>query len=330
MKAVVENEHGGPDVLEITDEPQPQPQRGQVLLKVMAAGINRADAMQRRNMYPVPAGESAIYGLEVAGEIVEVGEDIDSSLVGQSRVALLGSGGYAEFVAVNAEHTLPVPKNVSIEEAAGLIEVAATVYSNLVLAAGLSTELAQNQGKTALVHGGTGGIGMHATQLLKYLGVKVFATAGEPEKCAYLQGQGVEAINYKKQNFREVIADETEDGVDYILDVVGGKYLADNLSSLAKDGHLCIIALQGGAKAEANLGLMMSRRLNIHGTTLRGRPAQQKAEIVKGVGEVVWPLIEKGYISPGLDRSFPFEQVQEAHEYFDSGNHRGKIVLTMS
>lgn len=330
MKAILENNHGGPEVLEISEVEKPRVGKNQVLLKVTAAGVNRADALQRRGHYPVPAGESKILGLEVAGDVIEVGEGVDSELLGQARVALLGSGGYAEFVAVNVDHTLPQPKNLSAAEAAAIMEVATTVYSNLVITAGLSTHLSENQGKTALVHGGTGGIGMHALQMLKNLGVKVFTTAGEPEKCAFLQSQGVEAINYKTQNFAEVIGRETVDGVDYILDVVGGKYLEDNLKSLAKDGHLCIIAVQGGAEGTADIGLMMTRRLSIHGTTLRGRPAEQKAEIVSGVGEVIWPLIEKGYISANLDRTFPLEQAREAHEYFDSGHHQGKVVLTLS
>lgn len=329
MRAVLENKHGGAEVLEISEVEKPSVDKGQILLKVRAAGINRADALQRRGLYPVPVGESSVLGLEVAGTVVGVGEGVSAELINQNRMALLGSGGYAEYVAVNLEHTLPIPQNLSPAEAAGIMEVAATVYSNLVMAAGISTQLSENQGKTALVHGGTGGIGLHAAQLLKNLGFKVFATAGEPEKCAFLQGQGVEAINYRKQNFAKVIAQETEDGVDVILDLVGGKYLEDNLKSLAKDGHLCIIAVQGGHEGSADIGLMMTRRLSIHGTTLRGRPAEQKAEIVRGVGEVIWPLLEKGYIGSNLDRTFPFEQVVEAHEYFDSGNHQGKVVLTM-
>lgn len=329
MKAVVEENHGGPEVLHLSDVDRPKAGKNQVLLKVLAAGINRADVLQRHGKYPVPAGESAIYGLEVAGEIVEVGEGLDSALKGERRVALLGSGGYAEFVAVDLAHTLPIPQKLSVEEAAGLIEVAATVYSNLILTAGLSTELSENQGKTALVHGGTGGIGMHAIDVLKNLGVKVFAAAGTPEKCAFLQGEGVEAINYQHQSFYEVIHQQTAGGVDYILDVVGGKYLQENMKSLALDGHLCLIALQGGASSTVDLGLLMTRRLNVHGTTLRGRPAEQKAQIVQGVGEVIWPLIDKGFVKANLDRVFPFAQVKEAHQYFDSGKHRGKVVLSM-
>ncbi|MDO4916496.1 MAG: NAD(P)H-quinone oxidoreductase [Rothia sp. (in: high G+C Gram-positive bacteria)] len=329
MKAVLEDHHGGPEVLRLSEVDAPQPGAGQILLGVHAAGLNRADVLQRHGKYPVPAGESNIYGLEVSGTVEQVGDGVDPALMGQERVALLGSGGYAEYVAVDVSHTLPKPKNLSHAEAAGLMEVAATVYSNLIGAAGLSTELSENQGKTALVHGGTGGIGLHAIALLKNLGVKVFTTAGAPEKCAYLQSIGAEAINYRHQNFREVLSAEAPGGVDYILDVVGGKYFEDNLRSLAVDGHLCFIALQGGTQAQADLALMMNRRLNVHGTTLRGRPANQKAAIVRGVGKVVWPLVERGLIQPHLDRVFDFAQVQEAHEYFDSGEHRGKVVLSM-
>lgn len=329
LKAVRENEHGGPEVLAITEAHQPAPQSGQVLLKIHAAGLNRADTLQRHGKYPVPAGESIIYGLEAAGIVERVGDGVSPDLLGQPRMALLGSGGYAEYVAVDVQHTLLVPKNLSLAEAAGIMEVAATVYSNLVLTAGLPTELSHNQGKTALVHGGTGGVGLHAIQLLKNLGVKVYATAGEPEKCAFLQSLGVEAINYKTQDFAEVIAAECPEGVNFILDVVGGKYFAQNIRSLAVEGHLCVIALQGGARGETDLARLLSRRLHIHGTALRPRSAQEKARIVAGLGEHVIPLVERGLIGANLDRVFPFEQVQQAHRYFDEGTHRGKVVLQM-
>lgn len=330
MRAVVENEHGDFHVLAVTDEPVPELEPGQVLIKVAAAGINRADVMQRRGLYPPPSGASNVFGLEAAGTVEKVADGVDSALVGQERVALLAGGGYAEYVAVDADHTLPVPKGVSIEEAAGLIEVAATVYSNLVTTCGMSTELAENQGKTALVHGGTGGIGQHAIQFLQNMGVKVFTTAGTPEKCAFLQSQGAEAINYRAQDFEQAIKEQAPEGVDYILDVVGAKYLKQNLNTLKTGGHLTIIGLQGGAEAEIDLRQMLSRRLNLHATSLRSRPAQEKKEILAGVEKTVWPLVEKGLIKPNLGKTFPLEEVAAAHEYFDSGEHTGKVVLTLS
>ncbi len=330
MRAVVENEHGDFHVLAVTDEPVPELEPGQVLIKVAAAGINRADVMQRRGLYPPPSGASNVFGLEASGTVEKVADGVDSALVGQERVALLAGGGYAEYVAVDADHTLPVPKGVSIEEAAGLIEVAATVYSNLVTTCGMPTELAENQGKTALVHGGTGGIGQHAIQFLQNMGVKVFTTAGTPEKCAFLQSQGAEAINYRAQDFEQAIKEQAPEGVDYILDVVGAKYLKQNLNTLKTGGHLTIIGLQGGAEAEIDLRQMLSRRLNLHATSLRSRPAQEKKEILAGVEKTVWPLVEKGLIKPNLGKTFPLEEVAAAHEYFDSGEHTGKVVLTLS
>ena len=330
MRAVVENEHGGPEVLEVTDQPRPTPGPGQVLIKVAAAGLNRADAMQRRGMYPTSPGASTIYGLEVVGTVEELGPQVPAELLGQQRVALLAGGGYAQYVTVDARHTLPVPQGLSLEQAGGLIEVAATVYSNLVTTCGLSTNLADNQGKTALVHGGGGGIGLHAIQLLQNLGVKVFTTASSPETCAYLQSLGAEAINYRAQDFEEAVKQIAPEGVNYILDVVGGSYLQRNLSTLADGGHLTIIGLQGGARAEVDLGQMLTRRLSLHATALRSRTAEDKANIIAGVADVVWPLIEKGLIGAHLDRTFDLEEVREAHEYFDSGRHRGKVVLSVS
>ena len=335
MRAIIENSHGGPEALTISEVPAPVPRSHEVLVRVHAAGINRADALQRRGFYPPPAGASAIYGLEVAGVIEAVGEGASVENCGTPVMALLAGGGYADYVTVPVDHVLPVPEQLSFAEAAGIPEVAATVYSNLVLTCGMSMNPAENlkeDGEPAvvLVHGGTGGIGVHAIQLALAVGTRVFATVGTEEKAEYVCSLGAEPIIYTEHSFREVLLAETGGrGADYILDVVGGKYLDDNLHTLADGGHLCIIGLMGGAKAEVNLGYMLSRRLSVHATSLRTRSDRQKAEILRGVREHVLPLIESGRIGVGLDRIFDMEEAAAAHEYFDSGQHRGKIVLRM-
>ena len=330
MKAVIENAHGGAEVLEVSDVEVPAPGRGEVLVRVEAAGINRADAMQRRGLYPPPAGASNIYGLEVSGVIEETGFGVSQDLVGLEVIALLAGGGYAEYVAVDARHCLPKPQNLSFEEAAGIIEVAATVYSNLVLTCGVSIDPEENRGKSVLIHGGAGGIGLHAIEFSQAIGLQVFATAGSAQKCDLIESLGATAINYKEADFAAVLHEKTaERGVDYILDVVGGAYLDANLKSLVDGGHLTIIGLQKGAKAEVNLGLMLSRRLSLHATSLRSRAAEDKAEIVAGVAQHVLPLIADGTIDTNVTKTFQLEEVAQAHAYFDSGEHSGKIVLTV-
>lgn len=329
MRAILEDAHGGPDALRITEQPRPEPLPGQVLIRVAAAGVNRADAMQRQGLYPPPPGESSIYGLEVAGTVVGLGEGAPTHLAGQDVVALLAGGGYAEYVAVDARHTLPIPAGVGLPEAAGLIEVAATVYSNLVLTCGVSENPGDNRGKTLLVHGASGGIGSHAIQFARALGLRVFATAGSDDKCDYARSLGAEPINYRTEDFRIRLLEATDGrGADVILDVVGGSYLEANIKTLAVDGHLVTIGLQGGAKGTLSLGHMLPRRLSVHATSLRSRTADDKARILAGVQRVTWPLIETGTITPNLHRALLLEQAPEAHRILDSGSHRGKIVLT--
>ena len=254
MRAIIENSHGGPEALTISEVPAPVPRSHEVLIRVHAAGINRADALQRRGFYPPPAGASPIYGLEVAGVIEAVGEGASVENRGTRVMALLAGGGYADYVTVPVDHVLPVPEQLSFAEAAGIPEVAATVYSNLVLTCGMSMNPAENlkeDGEPAvvLIHGGTGGIGVHAIQLALAAGTRVFATVSTEEKAEYVRSLGAEPIIYTEHSFREVLLAETGGrGADYILDVVGGKYLDDNLHTLADGGHLCIIGLQGGAK----------------------------------------------------------------------------------
>lgn len=331
MKAVVENAHGGAEVLMVSEVEAPKPGAGEVLIKVKAAGLNRADAMQRRGLYPPPSGASNIYGLEISGVVEEIGDGVPQEILNAEVIALLAGGGYAEYAVVDYRHCLLKPENLSFAEAAGVIEVAATVYSNLVLTCGVSTNPAENKGKSLLVHGGAGGIGMHAIQLAKALGLEVFATAGSAEKCELIESLGATAINYQEEDFAAVLQEQTDErGVDYILDVVGGAYLESNLKSLADGGHLTIISLQKGAKAEVDLGLMLSRRLSLHATSLRSRDADDKANIVQGVGEYVLPLIADGTIPANLTKTFTLDEVAQAHAYFDSGEHTGKVVLQVS
>lgn len=329
MRAILEEEHGGPEVLVVSEQPTPIPGPGQVLLRVAASGVNRADVSQRQGFYPPPPEASSIYGLEVSGTVEAVGEGVDEGYLNLERVALLAGGGYAEYVAVDLNHTLPVPEGTSLEDAAGLVEVAATVYSNLVLTLGVAPRPEGNDGKTLLIHGGTGGIGTHAIELARALGLQVFATGGSDEKCDFIRALGAEAINYRTQDFREAVRQLTDGrGADYILDVVGGAYLEENIKTLAVDGSMAVIGLQGGPKGQLNLGYMLPRRLSVHATSLRSRSAADKARIVDGVGQLVWPLIESGEVSNHISAVFPLERASEAHAHLEAGEHRGKILLT--
>lgn len=323
MKAVVLRQFGEPDVLEVDDVPPPRPKAGEVLIDVVAAGLNRADVQQRKGVYPPPPGVSEYPGLEVSGRIADAGAS--DFRPGDKVVALLAGGGYAEQVAVPAGQVMPVPDGVDLVSAAGLPEVAATVYSNLVLTAGLRS------GETLLIHGASGGIGTMAIQLARALGARTIVTAGTPEKLEFARslGAGV-CVNYREQDFvAEVGAATGGRGAEVILDVVGAKYLSRNIEALAIGGRLVIIGLQGGAKAELNLGALMAKRASVTGTTLRSRPVEEKSAIMAGVYQHVWPLISDGSISVPVDRTFLLAEVVQAHEYFDSGQHKGKILLTM-
>lgn len=327
MKAVYISEPGGPEVLDIRDVPAPVPGPGEVLIDVVAAGLNRADVQQRRGFYPPPPGASEIPGLEVSGRIAAFGPEVSKPFsVGDKVVALLSGGGYAQQVAVPAEQVLRVPDGVDLVTAASLPEVAATVYSNLVMTAQLQA------GETVLIHGATGGIGTMAIQLAKAYGAKVATTAGTAEKVgtakAFL-GADI-AINYAEEDFAESLkAQNGGKGADVILDVVGAKYLQQNVEALADYGRLVVIGLQGGVKGELNLGQLVSKRAAIIGTALRPRPVAEKGVIMNAVRETVWPMLADGRIKPFVAKSFPLEQVREAHEYFDSGEHMGKVLLLL-
>ncbi|WP_284753431.1 NAD(P)H-quinone oxidoreductase [Arthrobacter sp. efr-133-R2A-120] len=327
MKAVYISEPGGPAVLEIRDVPAPVPGPGEVLIDVVAAGLNRADVQQRRGFYPPPPGASEIPGLEVSGRIAAFGPEVSKPFsVGDKVVALLSGGGYAQQVAVPAEQVLRLPDGVDLVTAASLPEVAATVYSNLIMTAQL------HAGETVLIHGATGGIGTMAIQLAKAYGATVATTAGTAEKVgtakAFL-GADI-AINYTEEDFAESLkAQNGGKGADVILDVVGAKYLQQNVEALADYGRLVVIGLQGGVKGELNLGQLVSKRAAIIGTALRPRPVAEKGVIMNAVRESVWPMLADGRIKPFVAKSFPLEQVREAHEYFDSGEHMGKVLLLL-
>lgn len=327
MKAVYISQPGGPEALEIRNVPAPVPGPGEVLIDVVAAGLNRADVQQRKGYYPPPAGASEIPGLEVSGRIAGFGPDVAKPFsVGDKVVALLAGGGYAEQVAVPAGQVLRVPDGVDLVTAAALPEVAATVYSNLMMTAQLQP------GETVLIHGATGGIGTMAVQLAKAFGAKVATTAGTAEKVstatAFL-GADI-AINYAEEDFGESLrAQNGGRGADVILDVVGAKYLKQNVDALADYGRLIVIGLQGGTKGELDLGKLLGKRAAIVGTALRPRPSEEKSVIMNAVRESVWPLLSDGRIKVLVAKTFPLDQVRAAHEYFDSGEHMGKVLLVI-
>jgi NADPH2:quinone reductase len=296
---------------------------GEVLIKVHAAGVNRPDTMQRMGNYPVPPGASDLPGLEVAGEIVDGDVTGSTFKKGDMVCALVQGGGYAEYCAAPVAQCLPVPKGLSAVEAASLPETFFTVWSNVFDRAHLG------DGETLLVQGGTSGIGVTAIQLATALGHRVLATAGSDEKCRACERLGAErGINYRTEDFVEVVKAATGGkGVDVILDMVGGDYVAREISSLADDGRLVFIALLGGAKANINLGPILLRRLTVTGSTLRPRPVAFKAAIAAKLRERVWPLLEAGKIKPVIYRTFPLEQAAQAHALMETSTHIGKIML---
>ena len=317
---------GGPEVIVIEHAPLPKPGPGQVLLKLAAAGINRPDCLQRAGLYPAPAGTTPIPGLEGAGEIVAVGEGIPASRIGENVCALLNGGGYAEYALAEEALCLPVPHTCSLIEAATIPETFFTVFDNVFTRGRL------RPGETFLVHGGASGIGSTAIQLAARAGATVFATAGGPEKVAFCKKLGAHhVIDHRSSDFAEEIKRiQGKRGLDVILDMVGGDYILKNLSLLAVEGRLVQIAFLEGSKTAIDLMPLMLKRLTITGSTLRARSNELKAEVAEKVSQHVWPLIEAGHVKPVLERTFPLEQVREAHALMESGMHKGKIVLTMA
>jgi len=323
MRAIEITQPGKPEVLQLCERPQPELKAGEVLIRVHAAGINRPDVLQRMGHYPVPPGASDLPGLEVAGEIVD-GDLGDSGLKkGDMVCALVQGGGYAEYCAAPLAQCLPMPEGLSAVEAASLPETFFTVWTNVFDRAGLK------EGETLLVQGGTSGIGVTAIQLATALGHRVFATAGSDDKCRACEELGAErGINYRSEDFVEVVKSLTGGrGVDVVLDMVAGDYVAREIDCLADDGRIALIALLGGAKANVDLGQVLRRRLSISGSTLRPRPVAFKAAIAQKLREHVWPLFAAGKIKPVIFKTFPLEQAAEAHALMESSTHVGKIVL---
>ena len=305
--------------------PDITPAHGEVLIKVTAAGVNRADVLQAAGHYPPPPGASELLGMEVSGVVADVGDGVTEWSGGQQVCALLAGGGYAEFVAVPAGQVLPIPGGVELHDAAGLPEVACTVWSNLVLTAQL------REGQLVLIHGGASGVGTHAIQVAHALGARVAITAGSPEKLELCRELGADVtINYRDEDF--VARVEEAGGADVILDIMGAAYLDRNLDALASDGQLVIIGMQGGIKGELNLGKLLSKRARVIGTTLRARPAagpHSKSAVVTAVRESVWPMIADGRVRPIIGARMPIAQAAEAHQLLTSGRVTGKVVLTL-
>jgi NADPH2:quinone reductase len=326
MRAIEITQYGGPEVLQPCERPLPELKSGEILIKVHAAGINRPDVFQRLGQYPVPPGASDLPGLEVAGEIVD-GDLSGSDFKKGDRVcALVQGGGYAEYCAAPLAQCLPVPAGLSMVEAAALPETFFTVWSNVFQRGGLKDD------ETLLVQGGSSGIGTTAIQLATALGHRVFATAGSADKCRACEELGAErAIDYKNEDFGVVVKELTGGkGVDVVLDMVGGDYVAREIGCLADDGRIVVIALLGGAKANLDLGQVLRRRLTVTGSTLRPRPVAFKAQIARELHATVWPLLAAGKIKPVIHQVFPLEQAGAAHALMESSAHVGKIVLDVA
>ncbi|MBN8775655.1 NAD(P)H-quinone oxidoreductase [Thiomonas arsenitoxydans] len=326
MRAIEISQPGGPEVLRLCERPMPQADAGEVLLRVRAFGVNRPDALQRRGLYPPPAGAPDLPGLEVCGEIVSgdlAGTDLHQ---GDLVCALVAGGGYAEYCVAPTGQCLPLPDGLSAEEGAALPETAFTVWHNVFERGRLQA------GEMLLVQGGSSGIGTMAIQLAVASGARVVATAGSDEKCAACLQLGAElAINYRTQDFVEAVQAHTaERGADVILDMVAGSYLAREQRCLAEEGRLVVIAVQGGVKAEIDAGLLMRRRQTLTGSTLRARSVAFKSAVAQALQKTVWPWIEQGRVRPVIDAVFPAEDIVQAHQRMEQGQHIGKLVLRWS
>jgi len=325
--AIEIGEFGGPGVLRPVQRPDPQPGVNEVVVRVHAAGVNRPDLMQRQGKYPPPPGASDIPGLELSGTVVAVGPVLDGETSrwapGDLVCALVAGGGYAESAVVPAPQCLPIPAGMDPIAAAAIPETYFTVWTNVFQRGQLRT------GETLLVHGGTSGIGTTAIQLARAFGATVIATAGSDDKCAACERLGARAVNYRTTDFVAAVADLTGGlGVNVILDMVGGDYLERNLRSLAVEGRLLQIGLQGGAKTSIDLRLVMQRRVTLTGSTLRVRSVAEKAAIARELEQHVWPLLSSGLVAPVIDRTLPLDRAAEAHRLLESGEVIGKIVLT--
>jgi NADPH2:quinone reductase len=325
MTAVTIREPGPPDVLEAQTRPLPVPQSGEILIRVAAAGVNRPDVMQRKGLYPPPPGAPDIPGLELAGEVVAVGEGNNRWKPGDRVTALVAGGGYAEYCIAHGDIALPIPDGLSLVEAAAIPETFFTVWTNLFDRAGLKS------GESVLIHGGSSGIGTTAIQLAKAFGARAIVTAGSDEKCEACLRLGADrAINYKTEDFVAESKKATGGrGVNFVLDMIAGDYVDRNYDAAAADGRIVQIAVQAGPKATVNITRIMLKRLTHTGSTLRARPVAEKAAIARAVETQVWPLIASGRVKPLVFRSFPLAEAAEAHALMESSAHIGKIVLTI-
>lgn len=316
---------GGPEQLKVATRPVPVPNDGEVLVRVAAAGVNRPDVMQRQGRYPPPAGASDLPGLEIAGEVVALGPKVSGVAIGDAVTALLPGGGYAAYAIAAAPLCLPVPQGTSMIEAAAIPETFFTVWTNLFDRGRCKA------GDTVLIHGGTSGIGTTAIQLASAWGARVYATAGSDDKARACERLGaVRGINYRTEDFVEVMRAETGGkGVDVTLDMVAGSYVARNLEIAALEGRVVVISLLGGARAEVNMGQILTKRLTLTGSTLRVRSVAQKAEVADAVRKNVWPLLAAGRVRPVIYATFPLAEASEAHRLMETSNHIGKIVLTI-
>ncbi|MEV5499655.1 NAD(P)H-quinone oxidoreductase [Nonomuraea fuscirosea] len=316
MRAIEIVKPGGPEVLEWHEVPEPSVERGDVLIDTTASAVNRADVLQRMGFYEPPPGSSPYPGLEVSGVVTEVGADVEQFKPGDEVCALLGGGGYAERVAVPWQQVMPVPEGVALREAAGLPEVACTVWSNVFMVGRL------RRGETLLIHGGASGIGTFAIQLAKALGAHVVTTVGSDAKAERVRELGADqVINYREEDFADKVH------ADVILDIMGAKYLAGNVRALKTGGRLVVIGLQGGRTAELDLGALLAKRASVHATALRSRPVDEKGVIVRSVVDNVWPLVGAGAVRPVIYAEVPMAEAAEAHRMLDSGEHVGKILL---
>ncbi|MDR9877218.1 NAD(P)H-quinone oxidoreductase [Pseudomonas allii] len=310
---------GGPEVLKPRQEPVPSPAPGEILVRVHAAGVNRPDALQRAGKYPMKPGFSPIPGLEVAGEVVALGAGVSEYAIGDRVCALTNGGGYAQYCAVPASQALPVPEGMEWIQAAAIPETFFTVWANLFGIGGA------HKGQRVLIHGGTSGIGTTALMLCREFGIQAFATAGSEEKCAAIRALGAEAINYREQDFAEVIGDQ---GVNVILDIMGASYLNNNLKALAMDGRLVMLGFLGGAKAnDVDLLTILGKRAIVTGSLLRARTKDEKAAIAEQLREHVWPVLSAGRCLPMIDQVFDYTEADQAHARMEGGDHIGKIVL---
>ncbi len=320
MRAVEISEPGGPEVLRPVTKPVPVPGHGQIIIRVAYAGVNRPDALQRAGLYAPPASASPLPGLEASGTVVEIGPGVTRWSIGDKVTALLPGGGYAEYVATQEHHALPVPEGMSLREAACLPETCFTVWSNVVMRGGLKA------GERFLVHGGSSGIGTTAIQIAKALGARVLTTAGSDDKCRACEELGADkALNYRTGDYVAMMLDEG--GAQLILDMVGGPYLPRNIKALATEGRLVQIAFLQGAKVELNFSEVMMRRLTITGSTLRPQSDLSKARVAAEVEANVWPMIAAGKLRPVMDSEFALEDAAKAHVRMESSGHVGKIVL---